>query len=87
MEINPAGADRMIDMPNIFSLLPGNYGGTLSWYASPSPDEKHTDGMMALTGTPCGSFHAGSMVGHCMAGAVKRLLGCAALRPQPGVQS
>ncbi len=47
MEINPAGADRMIDMPNIFSLLPGNYGGTLSWYASPSPDEKHTDGMMA----------------------------------------
>lgn len=47
MEINPAGADRLIDMPNIFSLLPGNYGGTLSWYASPSPDEKHTDGMMA----------------------------------------
>ncbi len=47
MEINPAGADRMIDQPNISSLLPGNFGGTLSWYASPSSDEKHTDGMIA----------------------------------------
>lgn len=47
MEINPAGADRLVDTPNIFSLIPGNFGGTLSWYASPSPDEKHTDGMMA----------------------------------------
>lgn len=47
LEINPAGADRLIDTPNIFSLIPGNYGGTLSWYASPSPDEKQTDGMMA----------------------------------------
>ena len=47
MEINPAGADRLVDMPSIFSLVPGNYGGTLSWYASPSPDEKHTDGLMA----------------------------------------
>jgi len=47
MELNPAGADRMIDMPNIYSLIPGNFGGTLSWLASPSPDEKQTDGMMA----------------------------------------
>ena len=47
MEINPAGADRLEDTPNIFSLIPGNFGGTLSWYASPSPDEKHTDGLMA----------------------------------------
>jgi len=47
LELNPAGADRLVDEPNIFSLLPGNFGGTLSWYASPSPDEKHTDGMMA----------------------------------------
>ncbi len=47
MEINPAGDDRLVDQPNIFSLLPGNYGGTLSWYASPSPDAKLTDGMMA----------------------------------------
>jgi len=47
MEINPTGSDRMEDMDNTFSLIPGSYGGTLSWYASPSPDEKHTDGMMA----------------------------------------
>src|SRR5271168_4988701 len=36
---------------------------------------------MALMGTPSGSSHAGSMVGHCEAGAVKRALGCAALAP------
>lgn len=47
MEINPAGADRMEDMDHTFSLIPGSYGGTLSWYASPNPDEKHTDGLMA----------------------------------------
>src|SRR6202050_5107677 len=35
----------------------------------------------ALIGTPCGSSHAGSMVGHCEAGAVKRELGCAAFAP------
>src|SRR5690242_19775544 len=37
--------------------------------------------MIALIGTPSGSSHAGSMVGHCDAGAVKRPLGCAALAP------
>src|SRR6516165_1278354 len=37
--------------------------------------------MKALMGTPSGSSHAGSMVGHCEAGAVKRELGCAALAP------
>src|SRR5512132_4273583 len=37
--------------------------------------------MIALIGTPFGSSHAGSMVGHCEAGAVKRALGCAALAP------
>ncbi len=47
MEINPAGVDRMEDMDDAFSLIPGSFGGTLSWYASPSPDEKHTDGKMA----------------------------------------
>src|SRR5579862_3245029 len=35
----------------------------------------------ALIGTPLGSSHAGSMVGHCDAGAVKREFGCAALAP------
>src|SRR6056297_226203 len=47
MEINPAGCDRLIEQPDIFSLREGSFGGTLSWYASPRPDEQHTDGMMA----------------------------------------
>src|SRR6185437_14845556 len=37
--------------------------------------------MMAEMGTPSGSSHAGSMVGHWLAGAVKRPLGCAAGLP------
>src|ERR1700682_4139829 len=37
--------------------------------------------MNALIGTPFGSSQAGSIVGHCDAGAVKRELGCAALAP------
>src|ERR1700704_4397936 len=37
--------------------------------------------MMALIGTPSGSCQAGSIVGHCEAGAVKRAFGCAALAP------
>jgi len=47
MEINPAGCDRLIEQPDTFTLRKGNFGGTLSWYASPRPDEQHTDGMMA----------------------------------------
>src|SRR5689334_12435516 len=37
--------------------------------------------MNALIGTPSGASHAGSMVGHCEAGAVKREFGCAAFAP------
>src|SRR5215467_1394828 len=37
--------------------------------------------MKAWIGTPFGSSQAGSMVGHCDAGAVKRALGCAAFAP------
>src|SRR5580700_735788 len=37
--------------------------------------------MKALIGTPPGASQAGSMVGHCDAGAVKRELGCAAFAP------
>src|SRR4029434_4213998 len=37
--------------------------------------------MIALMGTPLGSSQAGSIVGHCEAGAVKRALGWAALAP------
>ena len=47
IETNPAGCDRMEEEPYIFSLKPGQFGATLSWYASPQPDNKHTDGMLA----------------------------------------
>lgn len=47
LELNPAGCDRLEEEPNIFSLIPGRFGGTLSWYASPRSDQYHTDGMMA----------------------------------------
>ena len=47
LAINPAGVDRLEEQPDIFSLEPGHFGGTLSWYASPRPDEKHTDGLIA----------------------------------------
>src|SRR5216684_2335034 len=36
---------------------------------------------IALIATPSGASHAGSIVGHCDAGAVKRELGCAAFAP------
>jgi iduronate 2-sulfatase len=47
LELNPAGVDRLEEEPNIFSLIPGQFGGTLSWYASPRPDAQHTDGLLA----------------------------------------
>jgi arylsulfatase A-like enzyme len=47
LELNPAGVDRLEEEPEIFTLSPGKFGGTLSWHASPKADEFHTDGMMA----------------------------------------
>ncbi|MFM8435801.1 MAG: sulfatase [Planctomycetia bacterium] len=47
LELNPAGCDRLEEEPKIFSLQPGQFGGTLSWYASPKGDREHTDGIMA----------------------------------------
>lgn len=47
LELNPAGCDRLEELPQTFTLTPGQFGGTLSWYASPKSDEFHTDGMMA----------------------------------------
>jgi len=47
LELNPAGCDRLEEEPKIFTLTPGRFGGTLSWYASPKVDRYHTDGMMA----------------------------------------
>src|SRR5512142_1696193 len=43
--------------------------------------------MKALIGTPFGFSQSGSMDGHWEAGAVKRELGWAAVRPHPGVHS
>jgi arylsulfatase A-like enzyme len=47
VQLNPAGVDRMEEEPHIFTLTPGQFGGTLSWYASPKSDEHHTDGLNA----------------------------------------
>jgi iduronate 2-sulfatase len=47
LELNPAGVDRLEEQPKIFSLIPGSFGGTLSWYASPKTDQHHTDALMA----------------------------------------
>lgn len=47
LELNPAGVDRYEEEPKITTLTPGQFGGTLSWYASPKSDEHHTDAMMA----------------------------------------
>ena len=46
--INPRGHDREIH-DRIFTIgQPGNFGGTLSWFADDVPDEEQTDGIGAL---------------------------------------
>ena len=47
LTFNPAGVDRTEEHPKINTLTPGQFGGTLSWYASPKSDEHHTDAMLA----------------------------------------
>lgn len=47
LELNPAGVDRLEEEPRITTLAPGQFGATLSWYASPKGDRDHTDGLMA----------------------------------------
>jgi len=44
--INPYGRDR-IEEDSIFTLVPGRYGGTLSWMAADGTDEEQTDGISA----------------------------------------
>jgi iduronate 2-sulfatase len=44
--INPEGHDTEIH-DKIFSLTPGQFGGTLSWYADDTSDEEQTDGIAA----------------------------------------
>jgi arylsulfatase A-like enzyme len=46
LAINPRGRDRE-SHDRIFSLRPGQFGGTLSWLADDGPDAEHTDGIGA----------------------------------------
>jgi iduronate 2-sulfatase len=46
LAINPRGRDREIH-DRIFSLRPGQFGGTLSWLADDKPDPEYTDGIGA----------------------------------------
>ncbi|ODA29582.1 sulfatase [Planctopirus hydrillae] len=47
LKINPAGIDRLQEESRIHTLTPRQFGGTLSWYASPGQDIEHTDGKIA----------------------------------------
>ncbi|MBL9188941.1 MAG: sulfatase [Opitutaceae bacterium] len=47
LELNPAGVDRLAEHPKIFTLVPGSFGGVLSWLASDKGDAHHTDGILA----------------------------------------
>src|SRR5512134_3342356 len=49
--------------------------------------ERRPPNRNAEIGTPPASSHFGSIDGHCAAATVKRELGFAATRPQPGVHS
>lgn len=44
--INPRGRD-VDDEEKIFSLVPGSFGGTLSWLAAEGEDQEQTDGIAA----------------------------------------
>jgi arylsulfatase A-like enzyme len=44
--VNPAGRDKA-EEHKVFSLVPGSYGGTLSWLAAEGADTEHTDGLIA----------------------------------------
>lgn len=44
--INPRGRDKH-DEAQIFSLIPGSFGGTLSWLAAEGTDMEQTDGIAA----------------------------------------
>src|SRR6476469_9261726 len=47
LQMNPAGVDRLVELPKAFTFKPGEWGGTRSWYASPHPGEQHTDALEA----------------------------------------
>jgi iduronate 2-sulfatase len=47
LEMNPAGVDRLLEQPQIKTLSPNQFGGTLSWYASPHDESQHTDALQS----------------------------------------
>jgi choline-sulfatase len=47
LTINPRGRDREVH-DRIFSLRPGQFGGTVSWLADEGADAEHTDGIAAV---------------------------------------
>lgn len=47
VECNPAGVDRLQEHPLIHSLVPNQFGGTLSWLASDADESQHTDSLLA----------------------------------------
>ena len=47
--VNPAGVDKLKEEPSIINYTPKRgLGSSASFYASPAPDEEHTDGLVAL---------------------------------------
>src|SRR5215470_19690205 len=53
-------------------------------YTSGTTFCRRAPNMMASMGTPLGFCHSGEIDGHCAAGAVNRLFGCAAFSPLSG---
>jgi iduronate 2-sulfatase len=47
VECNPVGVERLKEHPLIHSLVPNQFGGTLSWLASDADESKHTDSLLA----------------------------------------
>src|SRR4051812_11329347 len=55
-----------------------------AWNTNGTTVDRRPPKMKALIGTPAGSSHRSSRIGHWDSGAVNRALGCAAGRPQSG---
>ena len=58
-KVNPRGRDKD-DESKVFSLIPGRYGGTLSWLAADGTDEEQTDGIAATEAIKVLERHAKS---------------------------
>ena len=57
--INPEGRD-VHEEDKIFSLVPGSFGGTLSWLAADGTDAEQTDGIAAIEASNVLKRHAAS---------------------------